>query len=192
MLLCTVETQHNCRMIRFNSGYYFSVFNLIGTLTRNPVFSELTVWSSLSPGKVLFIWIPYSPNINKVKIQTKSLWLFTEQSRFQSKVTPKSSPTITFFFSGSQTKLSHLSCIISKNAHWSRTLFGALTFTNTYLTPVSVQLQLIITELVSKWARGINEQLLKTSGADVLSSREKLKIPQRGGTPPRSPRTSEA
>lgn len=98
MLLCTVETQHNCRMIRFNSGYYFSVFNLIGTLTRNPVFSELTVWSSLSPGKVLFIWIPYSPNINKVKIQTKSLWLFTEQSRFQSKVTPKSSPTITFFF----------------------------------------------------------------------------------------------
>lgn len=98
MLLCTVETQHNCRMIRFNSGYYFSVFNLIGTLTRNPVFSELTVWSSLSPCKVLFIWIPYSPNINTVKIQTKSLWLFTEQSRFQSKVTPKSSPTITFFF----------------------------------------------------------------------------------------------
>ena len=30
-------------------------------------------------------------------------------------------------------------------------------------------------QLVSKCTRGINEQLLKTSGADVLSSRKKLK-----------------
>ena len=31
----------------------------------------------------------------------------------------------------------------------------------------------VITKLVSKWARGINEQLQKSSGADVLSSRKK-------------------
>ena len=29
-------------------------------------------------------------------------------------------------------------------------------------------------KLVSKWARGINEQLLKASGADVWSSRKKI------------------
>ena len=34
-----------------------------------------------------------------------------------------------------------------------------------------------ITKLVSKCAGGINEQLLKTSGFDVLSSRKKLKKP---------------
>ena len=32
-----------------------------------------------------------------------------------------------------------------------------------------------IMELFSKWAQGINEQLLKTSGADILSSRNKLR-----------------
>ena len=31
-------------------------------------------------------------------------------------------------------------------------------------------------ELDSKWARGMNEQLLKTSGADVLSSGKKKKL----------------
>ena len=35
--------------------------------------------------------------------------------------------------------------------------------------------QLTITELASKCARGMNEQLLKTSGADVLSPRKKLR-----------------
>ena len=34
-------------------------------------------------------------------------------------------------------------------------------------------LKLTITKLVSKCAQGMNEQLLKTLGADVLSSREK-------------------
>ena len=47
-----------------------------------------------------------------------------------------------------------------------------------------------ITKLVSKWAGGINERLLKTSGFDVLSSRKKLQN-LRGGEgatspPPRS------
>ena len=37
-----------------------------------------------------------------------------------------------------------------------------------------------ITKLVSKCAGGINEQLLKTSGFDVLSSRKKLQKPQEG------------
>ena len=40
-----------------------------------------------------------------------------------------------------------------------------------------------ITKLVSKCARGINEQLLKTSGADVLSSMKKK--PQRETNPAR-------
>ena len=47
-----------------------------------------------------------------------------------------------------------------------------------------------ITKLVSKCAGGINEQLLKTSGFDVLSSRKKkLQKPLGGGQlapPPRS------
>ena len=34
---------------------------------------------------------------------------------------------------------------------------------------------MVITKLASKCARGINEQLLKTSGADVLSSMKKEK-----------------
>ena len=38
---------------------------------------------------------------------------------------------------------------------------------------ISQSSQLTITKLVSKSARGMNEQLLKTSGADVLSSRKK-------------------
>ena len=38
-----------------------------------------------------------------------------------------------------------------------------------------------ITELVSKSAQGMNEQLLKTSGADVLSSRKNLRKTLRGG-----------
>ena len=39
---------------------------------------------------------------------------------------------------------------------------------------ISKQWQLIITLLVSICARGINEQLQKTSCADVLSSRKKI------------------
>ena len=38
---------------------------------------------------------------------------------------------------------------------------------------ISEPQKLTITELDSKCARGINEQLLETSGADVLSSKEK-------------------
>ena len=38
-----------------------------------------------------------------------------------------------------------------------------------------------ITELVSKSAQGMKEQLLKPSGADVLSSRKKLRKTLRGG-----------
>ena len=38
-----------------------------------------------------------------------------------------------------------------------------------------------ITELVSKSAQGMNEQLLKTSGADVLSYRKKRTKTLRGG-----------
>ena len=38
-----------------------------------------------------------------------------------------------------------------------------------------------ITELVSKSAQGMNEQLLKTSGADVLSFRKKRTKTLRGG-----------
>ena len=41
--------------------------------------------------------------------------------------------------------------------------------------------QLIITELVSKSAQGINEQLMKTSGSDVLFSRKKLRKTLWGG-----------
>ena len=44
-----------------------------------------------------------------------------------------------------------------------------------------------ITKLVSKCAAGINEQQLKTSGFDVLSSREKLKKLLRGATSPPPP-----
>ena len=46
--------------------------------------------------------------------------------------------------------------------------------------------KITITKLVSKSARGMNEQLLKTSGADVLSSREtteKNLMWEGGGTP---------
>ena len=39
-------------------------------------------------------------------------------------------------------------------------------------------------KLVSKSARGINEQLLKTSGADVLTSRKKLRKPDGGSIHP--------
>ena len=47
----------------------------------------------------------------------------------------------------------------------------------------------IATELVSNFAGGMNEQLLKTSGADVSSPRKKLRKTLRGGggvisTPP--------
>ena len=38
---------------------------------------------------------------------------------------------------------------------------------------------MVITKLASKCARGINEQLLKTSGADVLSSMKKEKKNQK-------------
>ena len=46
--------------------------------------------------------------------------------------------------------------------------------------------KITITKLVSKSARGMNEQLLKTSGADVLSSRETTEenlMWEGGGTP---------
>ena len=44
------------------------------------------------------------------------------------------------------------------------------------------------TELVSKFARGMKEQLLKTSGADILSSGKKLrKTSGRGGIHPLPP-----
>ena len=36
----------------------------------------------------------------------------------------------------------------------------------------------------------MNEQLLKTSGTDVLSSRKKLKKTLEGGTPPERPRVN--
>ena len=38
---------------------------------------------------------------------------------------------------------------------------------------------MVITKLASKFARGINEQLVKTSGADVLSSMKKEKKNQK-------------
>ena len=40
---------------------------------------------------------------------------------------------------------------------------------------------------VSKCARGMNKQLLKTSVTDVLSSRKKLRKTLRGGDPPPPP-----
>ena len=39
-------------------------------------------------------------------------------------------------------------------------------------------------KLVSKCARGINEQVLRTSGADVLSSRKKPRVGGGGGWSP--------
>ena len=51
-----------------------------------------------------------------------------------------------------------------------------------------------ISKLVSKWARGINKQLLKTSVADVLSSKKKVGGGE-GGRPrvknPKSPNGTE-
>ena len=43
------------------------------------------------------------------------------------------------------------------------------------MTSYLVTIATTITKLVAKYARGMNEQLLKTSGADVLSSRKKLR-----------------
>ena len=48
----------------------------------------------------------------------------------------------------------------------------------TYICLLS--LELTITKLVSKCVRGINEQLLKTSGADVFQSRKKTQKNLRG------------
>ena len=53
------------------------------------------------------------------------------------------------------------------------------------MTSYLVTIASAITELVSKSAQGMNEQLLKTSGADVLSSRKKLrKTSSRGDIQP--------
>ena len=53
------------------------------------------------------------------------------------------------------------------------------------MSPTMVAMLAAITKLVSKCVRRINEQLLKTSGADVLLSMEILrKTSERGGTPP--------
>ena len=46
---------------------------------------------------------------------------------------------------------------------------------------------MIITELFSKCVRGINEHLLKTSGADVLSSWKNPRKPKGGWHPPPPP-----
>ena len=52
-------------------------------------------------------------------------------------------------------------------------------------SPTMVAVLAAITKLVSKCVRRINEQLLKTSGADVLSSMEILrKTSERGAPPP--------
>ena len=62
------------------------------------------------------------------------------------------------------------------------------------MSPTMVAMLAAITKLVSKCVRRINEQLLKTSGADVLLSMEILrKTSERGGTPPppHPPRASE-
>ena len=52
---------------------------------------------------------------------------------------------------------------------------------------ISQPQQLTITELVSKCARGMNEQVLKTSRADVLSSRKKAQKNVGGIQPLSSP-----
>ena len=53
------------------------------------------------------------------------------------------------------------------------------------MSPTMVAMLAAITKLVSKCVRRINEQLLKTSGADVLLSMEILrKTSERGGTLP--------
>ena len=61
------------------------------------------------------------------------------------------------------------------------------------MTSYLVTIKTDITDLDSKCARGMNEQLLKTSGADVLSSRRKLRKTLWGGIhpPPPLPCTSE-
>ena len=48
--------------------------------------------------------------------------------------------------------------------------------------------RLLLTELDSKFARGMNKKLLKTLGADALSTRRKLR--KTLGIHPRPPRTS--
>ena len=53
--------------------------------------------------------------------------------------------------------------------------------------PKVLHWKLTITELVLKWARGINEQLLKTPGADVLSSRKNSENPTMWGGNHRPP-----
>ena len=73
------------------------------------------------------------------------------------------------------------------------TVFEMLQYFKTILTSVeslwsSIQdeVYLTITELDSKYVQGMNQQLLKTSGADVLPSKRKLRKTLRGvaSTPP--------
>ena len=76
------------------------------------------------------------------------------------------------------------------------TVFEMLQYFKTILTSVeslwsSIQdeVYLTITELDSKYVQGMNQQLLKTSGADVLPSKRKVRKTLRGvaSTPPPPP-----
>ena len=58
--------------------------------------------------------------------------------------------------------------------YYAQKWLGHLLLMTSYLVTIA-------TELVSNFAGGMNEQLLKTSGADVLSPRKKLRKTLRGG-----------
>ena len=68
---------------------------------------------------------------------------------------------------------------VEKTCIFTQNWLDHLLLVTSYLVTIAT-----ITTLVSKCARGINEQPLKTSGTDVLSSRKKLRPPPPHPSPP--------